>query len=52
MPLFSAAFQDTSSGITIPCPPMFTEGQSVGMTFEVDKAATIVSSWFGWLEDA
>lgn len=52
MPLFSAAFQDASSGLTIPSPLYFTAGQSVGMTFETDKAATVVGSWFGWLEDA
>lgn len=51
MPLFSAAFQDTSTGLTIPCPLKFTEGQSVGMTFECDKAATVVGSWFGALEN-
>lgn len=51
MPLFSATFQDSSSGLTIPVPLSFTQGQVVGMTFSVDKAATIVGSWFGWLED-
>jgi len=50
MPLFSAAYQDSSSGLTIPCPLPFTEGQSVGMTYTTDKDATIVASWFGWLE--
>lgn len=50
MPMFAAAFQDASSGLTIPCPLAFTEGQSIGMTYEVDKSATIVGSWFGWLE--
>lgn len=52
MPLFSAGFQDASGGLTIPAPLYFTAGQSVGMTFETDKAATVVGSWFGWLEDA
>lgn len=52
IPISSGAFQDNSGGITIPCPIAFTEGQSVGMTFSTDKAATIVGSWFGWLEDA
>lgn len=51
MPLFSAGFQDSSSGLTIPCPLVFTEGQSVGMTFEGDKAATVIGSWFGVLEN-
>lgn len=52
MTLFSAAYQDSSSGLTLPCPLAFTEGQSVGMLFSTDKAATVVASWFGWLEDA
>lgn len=52
MPLFSAAFQDASNGLTITCPLAFTAGQSVGMTFETDKAATVVGSWFGWMENA
>jgi len=50
IPLFSAAFQDSSFGLTIPAPLMFTEGESVGITFETDKAATVVGSWFGVLE--
>lgn len=49
--LASAAFQDNSGGISIPCPLAFTEGQSFGMTFSTDKAATVVCSWFGWLEN-
>lgn len=52
MPLFSAAFQDSSAGLTIPFPLVFTEGQAVGMTFEGDKAATVIGSWFGVLENA
>lgn len=51
-PLFSAGYQDNSSGLTIPCPLSFTEGQVIGMAFEVDKAATVTGSWFGWLEPA
>jgi hypothetical protein len=50
-PLASGAFQDNSSGLTIPCPLAFTEGQTIGMTFTTDKASTIVGSWFGWLEN-
>lgn len=50
-PLFAGTFQDNSSGLTIPCPLAFTEGQSIGMTFECDKAATVVGSWFGWMEN-
>lgn len=52
IPLASGAFQDSSGGITIPCPIAFTAGQAVGMTFSTDKAATLVGSWFGWLENA
>lgn len=51
MPLASGAFQDNSGGITIPSPLAFTEGQSLGMTFTTDKAATIVGTWFGWFEN-
>lgn len=51
LPLSSSAFQDNSSGITIGCPIGFTEGQTVGMTYETDKAATIVGIWSGYLED-
>lgn len=50
IPLASATFQDDSNGITIPCPLAFSEGQAFGLTFSVDKAATIVGSWFGFLE--
>lgn len=52
IPIADATFQDNSGGITLACPAMFTAGQSVGMTFTTDKAATIVGSWFGWLESA
>lgn len=52
VPFASAAFQDGSSGLTIPCPLAFTEGQVLGMSFTTDKAAIIVGSWFGWLENA
>ena len=52
MPVASGAFQDNSAGLSIKCPLAFTEGQSFGLTFTTNKAATIVGSWFGWLEDA
>jgi len=52
MPLNAGAFQDMSSGLRIGCPLSFTAGQSVGMTYTTDKAATVVGSWFGWLENA
>lgn len=51
MPLASGSFQDNSGGITVPCPLAFTAGQSIGMTFETDKAASITGTWFGWLEN-
>lgn len=50
IPLASATFQDDSNGISIPCPLAFSEGQVFGMTFSVDKAATVIGSWFGFLE--
>lgn len=52
VPIAAAAFQDGSTGLKLACPITFTAGQSFGMVFEVDKAATIVGSWFGWLENA
>lgn len=52
MPMASASFQDGSGGLTFPCPFAFTAGQSFGFTFTVDKAATVVGAWFGWLENA
>ena len=51
-PLASGAFQDNSGGLTIQCPIALTAGQSIGMTFTTDKSATIVGSWFGWMENA
>lgn len=51
IPFASAAFQDNSGGINVSCPGAFTEGQTLGLTFETDKAATIVGNWFGYLED-
>jgi len=49
-PLASATFQDNSNGLTLPCPLAFSEGQVFGLTFSVDKAATVTGSWFGFLE--
>lgn len=51
MPLAATAYQDNSSGLTIPCPALRGPGQSIGLTYNVDKAATVVGTWFGWLED-
>lgn len=52
IPMASAAYQDNSSGLSFTCPLVFTAGQSFGLIFETDKAATVVGSWFGWLENA
>jgi hypothetical protein len=52
IPFANAAFQDGSAGLTIPAPMEFTAGQAVGLTFTIDKAGTVVGSWFGWLENA
>jgi hypothetical protein len=51
VPVLSAAFQDSSGGLTVPCPIPFTEGQTIGMTFETDKAATVIGSWSGYMEN-
>lgn len=50
--LASAAMQDNSNGIAIPCPMMFTAGQAVGMSYDTDKTATISGVLFGWSENA
>lgn len=52
IPVATAPFQDTSGGMNLPCPLAFTAGQSFGLTFSVDKAATVAGQWFGWLENA
>lgn len=52
IPTASAVAQDGSITIVLPTPQVFTEGAAVGMQVTVDKAAVIVASWFGWLEDA
>ncbi|HEY6018753.1 MAG TPA: hypothetical protein VIY48_02355 [Candidatus Paceibacterota bacterium] len=52
VPTAAAAFQNGSAGLKLLCPITFTAGQSFGLTFNVDKAATVVGSWFGWLENA
>ena len=51
-PIGAAAFQDGSGGQTFKPPLTFDEGATVAMMFSTDKAATIVGSWFGYLEDA
>ena len=52
IPFASAAAQDGSISLSLTTPISFAEGAAVGMETTVDKAATIVGSWFGWLEDA
>lgn len=52
MPVATASFQSGSGGIVLPCPVSFTEGQSFGFTYSVDKAATVSGQWFGWVENA
>ncbi len=52
VPTTAAVFQDGSGGITITCPAAYTAGQSVGIVFSTDKAATLVGQWLGWLENA
>lgn len=52
VPFTATVYQDSSGGITPVCPTAFTAGQSVGIIFSVDKAATLVGQWLGWLENA
>lgn len=51
-PIGAAAFQDGSSGLTFNPPLVFDAGSAVAMKFVTDKAATVVGSWFGYLENA
>jgi hypothetical protein len=51
-PIGAAAFQDGSGGMSFNPPLVFDEGAAFAMAFVTDKAATIVGSWFGFLEDA
>jgi hypothetical protein len=50
VPIAAAAFYDSSSGLAIPTPFSFTEGQAFGMTFKTNKAAVVNGTWFGFLE--
>jgi len=50
MPIASTAVQDNAESIILPVPYVFTEGVAIGMLVTTDKAATIVGSWFGWME--
>lgn len=51
IPLAAATAQDTSTSLALPTPISFEAGTAVGLLVSVDKAATIVGSWFGWLEN-
>lgn len=51
-PLAASCAQDSTNIIVPPCPPPFTEGQSVGLLYDTDKASIITGTWFGVLEDA
>lgn len=51
-PIGAATFQSGSAGNTFDPPLVFAAGAAVGLTFVTDKAATIVGSWFGFLENA
>lgn len=50
IPLAAAAAQDGSITLSLNTPMSFEAGTAVGLMVTVDKAATIVGSWFGWLE--
>ena len=51
IPFASACAQDGSISLTLTAPLMFEAGAAIGMETTCDKAATIVGSWFGWVED-
>lgn len=51
IPIAAGTFQDNSNSLAIDVPFVIEEGTAIGMLFETDKAATIVASWFGWLEN-
>lgn len=51
VPLGAIALQDSTFGQTFDLPPVFPEGSIVGVEVSTDKAATILGTWFGYLED-
>lgn len=51
VPRAASVFQDGSGSLTLTCPFAFTAGQSIGLIFNTDKAATVVGQLFGWLEN-
>ena len=51
IPLAGIAVQDSSSSLSLPVPIAIEAGTVFCMLVTSDKAATIVGSWFGWLEN-
>jgi hypothetical protein len=51
IPLAAIALQDSSESLTLNVPFALTEGVIFTMLATTDKSATIVGSWFGWLEN-
>lgn len=49
IPLAAATAQDTSISLSLNTPMSFEAGTAVGLQVTVDKAATVVGAWFGWL---
>lgn len=50
-PTAELVFQDGSFGLPFPVPHPAKPGEILGMEFTTDKAATIVGTWFGILEE-
>lgn len=46
------AAQDASSSINVVSPIAFSEGEIIAMEVSLNKSATVVAGWDGWLEDA
>lgn len=44
------ALQDNSATLSFPQPARFSTGTVITMTLTTDKAATVVGTWYGWLE--
>lgn len=51
IPVAAIALQDNSAVMSLNSPMAISAGVVFGMLATTDKAATIVGSWFGWLED-
>jgi hypothetical protein len=50
VPIAGVALQDNSESMSLPVPFEISAGTAFCMLATTDKAATIVGSWFGWLE--